>query len=92
MHDDRCVVPTFGSPQEEIAYLKKRVSFLQDHAVSSLDKVLAGRIDKRSLEFQLRELQAMRDSLSWKLTRPLRVGNAFFKKVKNRVLAFKSGH
>ncbi len=69
--NNQCYQPPFSSPEEEISYLKRKISFLLQHietlADYEIDLHQPARIDD-----QLTELRNIQNSRSWRITRPLR--------------------
>lgn len=63
-------VPTFPSPEAEIAYLREKVAYLVEHAHLLADAdVMAG---SEKTKEDLIELHQIKNSRSWKITKPLR--------------------
>ena len=74
--------PVFKSKEDEIDYLKRKISFLLDHS-----EKLADRSSKISCDHnisQLKELQDIKNSRSWRITLPLREASRLLKMIRNR--------
>ncbi len=60
----------FSTPEEEIAYLRNKVAYLEKHAMELAD---FRSFEKTHYQHaQLQELLDIKNSRSWKITRPLR--------------------
>lgn len=70
MSTRRVIRPEFSSAAETEAYLKRKVSFLLEHAAALAAK--PDLLTSEEIRPQLTELEAMKASLSWRLTKPLR--------------------
>ena len=66
----RIFEPRFETSEEEIEYLRKKVDFLSKHAQSLAD--WEHRVGELAAEQKLGELEAMKQTWSWGITKPLR--------------------
>jgi len=82
MKKSKIFSPAFKTPEDEVAYLKDKVSFLIEHAHMLADMDLIKQVD--SVKVDLIELQNIKNSKSWRLTKPLRDLSYFVQKIKRR--------
>lgn len=74
---------SFGSLEQEIQYLNRKISFLLSHAeILASDNEM---FKKEELALQIKELRDIKNSRSWKITRPLRQLNRIFKLFKKKL-------
>ena len=71
--------PEFRSLREENEYLREKIEFLLSHAES----LAKGQIEYTHVQpnTQLKELRDIKNSRSWRITRPLREANRIFQQL-----------
>lgn len=81
--DNKVFEPQFPTRDEEIAYLKRKIDFLYSHAEQLAYRQV---IDKTAqYTFQLKELKEIKNSRSWRITRPLRKANSLLRKLRDKL-------
>ena len=73
----------FSSLIEENEYLKRKINFLLLHAEQLADRDMVQGME--NLNFQLIELRDIKNSKSWKLTRPLRKLSRIIQKFRKNI-------
>jgi len=73
----RETTPQFSSSDEKISYLEQKILFLLAHAEQLADRNITENL--LNMNIQLKELQDMKNSKSWRITRPLREFNRILK-------------
>lgn len=89
MQEKKRMMIEFSSIQDELNYLRKKVAFLEAHAVGLVD--LSTPFREHFTNSQLKELSDIKCSRSWRITRPLRQFSFFVNKVLFRFLHKSSG-
>jgi hypothetical protein len=80
--DNKTHTHYFTSSEEEVAYLKRKVFFLLSRVEQLADSGMAQ--SAATLSCQLKELRDIKNSISWRITRPLRELNRFIHKLRKK--------